>query len=62
MLLSETSILLYSKANDLLMNKIKTLYPTEVDLPEKHPLKDTYNHFSKRLDDHIKHAIILKKS
>ena len=43
------------------MNKIKSIYPTEVHDQEEHPLRDTYNRFARRMDDHIKQAIVLKK-
>ena len=42
------------------MNKINTVYPTLQ--PEEHPLKDAYNRFTRRLDDHIRHNVGLKKT
>ena len=44
------------------MNKIKTLYPTEVGIVEESPLKDSCNRFAKRIDQHIKNSINLKKT
>lgn len=57
----------FNGSNDLvdnlsiIMNKIKSIYPTEVHEQEEHPLRDTYNRFSRKMDDHIKQAIVLKK-
>ena len=42
------------------MNKIKGLYPTEIS-EQYDPHKDTYNRFTRRLEDTIKHTVALKK-
>ena len=43
------------------MNKIKTLYPTEVGEIEEKPLRKEYNRFSYRLEEHIKQNIATRK-
>lgn len=44
------------------MNKINTIYATEIGEIEEPALKKNFNRFSKKLDEHIRETVLLKKT
>lgn len=44
------------------MNKINAIYATEVRDIEEPVLRQNFSRFSKRLDDHIRETVLLRKT